>query len=77
MLMATVQGDNVQGDDPQEENPPLLDVSDRPAATPGPLTKPSPTIRPPQRPRWKILIAAVVILAAAVAAIVFLPLLFS
>lgn len=70
--MATVQGDNAS---PSDDNPPLLDVSDRPAATPGPLTKPSPTIRPQKGPRWKILVIAVLVIAAA--ALVFLPPLFS
>lgn len=77
--MATVQGDNPQKDNPPsgDDNPPLLDVSDRPAATPGPLTKPSPTVRPQQGPRWKLLIVAVLILAVTTAAIAFLPPLFS
>ena len=72
--MATVHDDN-----PQDGDPPLLDVSDRPAATPGPLTKPSPTIRPQKGPRWKLLIVAVAVVAVAVAvaAVVFLPMLFS
>lgn len=60
-----------------EDDPPLLDVSDRPAATPGPLTKPSPIVRPPRRARWKIVITVALIVAAAVAAIAFLPPLFA
>ena len=68
-----------QDDDPisAEAGPPLLDVSDRPAATPGPLTKPSPTIRPQKAPRWKIVVIAVLVIAAAAAALAFLPPLFS
>jgi len=70
--MATVQGDNP----PRDDGPPLLDVSDRPAATPGPLTKPSPTIRPARQPRRRLLIAAGLILVAAVTALVLVPFLF-
>lgn len=46
--------------------PPLIDLTGRPAPTPGPLTKPSPTVRPPKKPRWKILLVAVLVVAAAV-----------
>lgn len=68
--MATEQDENTS---PPHPHPPLLDVSERPAVTPGPLTKPSPTIRPAQKSRTKFLIIAAIILAAAIAAIAFLP----
>ena len=60
-----------------EPSPPLFDVSDRPEPIPGPLTKPSPTIVQQKGPRWKILIVAVLALAAVAAAIAFLPPLFA
>ena len=68
-----------QGEDPTptDADPPLLDVSDRPAATPGPLTKPSPTVRPKKGQRWKFFLAGFIVLAAALAAILLLPLLLS
>lgn len=62
---------------PTDADPPLLDVSDRPAAAPGPLTKPSPTVRPQKRQRGKFFLAGFIVLAVALAAILFLPLLVS
>lgn len=45
--------------------PPLADLTDRPAPTPGPLTKPAPVVRPPRRrARWLVPLIVVVVLAA-------------
>ncbi|MGL3149173.1 hypothetical protein ACSS7Z_02310 [Microbacterium sp. A82] len=62
---------------PDNSSPPLIDLTSRPEPTPGPLTKPSPTIKPQKGPRWRILLIAVLVLAAAAAAIAFLPPLFA
>ncbi|MGO1508702.1 MAG: hypothetical protein ACTHZW_04160 [Microbacteriaceae bacterium] len=45
--------------------PPLADLTDRPAPTPGPLTKPGPVVRSPRnRARWLIPLIVIVVLAA-------------
>ncbi|MGM7667821.1 hypothetical protein [Microbacterium sp. A93] len=52
---------------PSGPPPALIDLTGRAALTPGPLTKPSPTIRPlTRRPRWVVpLVLALVIVALA------------
>ncbi len=44
--------------------PPLADLTDRPAPTPGPLTKPAPVVRPPRRrARWLVPLIVIAVLA--------------
>lgn len=60
--------------------PPIADLTDRAAPTPGPLTKPVaiPRTRPRNRPLWKFLaIGVLVIVIVGAAAALFLPPLFS
>jgi len=46
--------------------PPMADLTDRPAPTPGPLTKPAPVVRPPRRrARWLVPLIVVAVLVAA------------
>lgn len=51
--------------------PPLADLTDRPAPTPGPLTKPAPVVRPPKRrARWLVPVIVIVVLAATAGGII-------
>lgn len=51
--------------------PPIADLTDRPAPTPGPLTKPAPVVRPPKRAaRWLVPVIVVVVLAAVAGAVI-------
>jgi hypothetical protein len=51
--------------------PPLADLTDRPAPSPGPLTKPAPVIRPPRRrARWLVPSIVVAVLAAVAVGII-------
>lgn len=50
---------------PSGPAPALIDLTGRAAPTPGPLTKPSPTIPPRRRrPRWLVPLVVVIVVAA-------------
>jgi hypothetical protein len=67
--MSENKSDDRNGDqpEPRKPTPALIDLTGRTAPVPGPLTKPSPTIRPlTRRPRWVVpLVLALVIVALA------------
>jgi len=51
--------------------PPIADLTDRPAPTPGPLTKPAPVVRPPRRrARWLVPTIVILVLAATAGGII-------
>ncbi|WP_230102676.1 MULTISPECIES: hypothetical protein [unclassified Microbacterium] len=74
MMVAGATSDQTPGDERKPDTgstPPLADLTSRPVPVPGPLTKPSPVVRPPRRrARWLVPAIVVAVLAAVAVGIV-------
>ncbi|MGO2746071.1 hypothetical protein [Microbacterium sp.] len=68
-MVTGAASDQTPGSDKQPSTgptPPLANLSGRPEPVPGPLTKPSPVIRPQRRrARWLVPLIVVIVLVAA------------